>query len=204
MGLTVLDQRTGKKPKKSALLSRNILFFTVYIDGVIMLITGLTLGDRVAHTVVVRKKDLDLSRNPDEPEANAERINRYASDQKARALSKKRQTILCICILVVAALLFVGFLLLTVKTSLNAMKKTEEYKLAYDYVVESKKLDELGITADQLKFNSYSRKTYTNIDNEVQCDVEIRFRTSFLRQITVTLHDKGDGWYVCKECTEFE
>jgi len=204
MGLIVLDKRTGEAPKKSSLFLRGIFLFLVHAELVIMLITGLTLGDRMAHTIVVRKKDLDLTQKSISPETNTEMINRFASDEKARKRSNMKKSILWICIIVAAFILFVGFILISVNTMLNNTKETEEYKLAYSYVIESEKFDELGIAEEQLEFTSYSISSYPNGDKGTQRDARISFRISFGHEITVILHDEGDGWFVCRECTEFE
>lgn len=200
MGLTVLDKQTGEMPKKSALFVRNIFIFIIQIEIVIMLITGLTLGDRAAHTVVVRKKDLDLTRNVEIPEQNTETINRYASDLKERVKSNKKQTVRWIIILAIAVLIFSGVLLHTIKGMLNETTETEEYKLAYAYLVKSDELKRLGVEEDEIKFNSYSFWT----DDNSHKHAEIGFKTGFLREITVVLHDEGEGWYVCVECTGFD
>ena len=200
LGLTILDKQTGEAPKKSALFVRNLFLFIVHVDAVMMLVTGLTLGDRAAHTVVVRKKDLDLTKKVEFPEPNTERINQYASDQKDRIKSNKKQTVMWIILIVCAVLIFVGFLLHSINHTLQKATETEEYKLAYTYFVESEEFKKLGITEDQIKFNSYSLKT----DGNSHKHAEISFRISFSRKITVVLHDEGNGWYVCEKCTEFE
>ena len=196
LGLTVLDKRTGQVPKKSSLLSRNIFLLIFHIDAVVMFITGLTLGDRAAHTVVVRKKDLTSPDETDRPEQSVEMINQYAAKQKDRRKSSKKQIVMWICIIVSAIILFVGFLLCLINAILDDKKDSEEYKLAYSYVIESEKFKELGIDASDLKFNSYSLNTYTGKEEQPQRDVEIGFRASFWHEITVILHDDGNGWYV--------
>ena len=200
MGLTVIDKKTGDSPKKISLFSRNIFLFIVHIDVVIMLITGLTLGDRASHTVVVRKSDVDLSNNVDIPEQNVEIINQYASNQKAREKSNKKNIVTWICIIAIVLILFVGFLLTFINIMLNGLKETEEYKLAYSYVIESDKFAEFGIDEDQLKFASYSANSYPDGQREAQ----IVFNASARQRITVILHDEGEGWYVCRDCTRFE
>jgi hypothetical protein len=38
---------------------------------------------------------------------------------------------------------------------------------------------------------------------ETHSDATISFRVNLWREITVILHDEGDGWYVCEKCTGF-
>ncbi len=199
MGLMVLDKQTGDAPKKNALFIRNIFIFIIQVEAVIMLVTGLTLGDRAAHTVVVRKKDLDLTKRPEPDEQKTEMINQYASDQKELVKSNKKQTVLWIIIIVVAALIFVGLLLLSINNSLSEITQTEQYKLAYAYLVESDEFKKLGIDEDQIKFTSFSSQTDVNAHQHVKID----FRIDFFREMTVVLHNEGEGWYVCEECTPF-
>ena len=203
MGLTVLDKTTGKVPKKTVLFLRNIFLIIAHVEAIVMLITGLTLGDRAAHTVVVRKKDLDLSQNIDPVQQNTDMINQYASNQTARARSKKKQAILWISIIVAVLVLFVGFVLSIINASLNAMKNTEEYKIAYAYVIESDRVRELGIEEEQLKFTSFSKGTRL-VGEGTQRFAEFSFRVSRGHDLTVILHDEGNGWYVCEECTKFD
>ena len=204
LGLTVLDKKTGEAPKKSALFVRNLFFFLYQIDGVIMLVTGLTLGDRAAGTVVIRKKDLDLSREVDVPTPSVERINRYVTDEKERAKSNKRQAVMWICLAAVAAILFIGSLLIIILSSLNDTKDTEEYQLAYSYVIESEAWKKTGFETDKLKYTTYSLSSGTDSNGVTQRDAEIGFRINFWNTVTVILHDEGDGWYVCRDCTGFE
>ena len=59
LGLVVRDKNTNAKTTNQQKILRN-LFFSIYvIDGMILLITGETIGDRVAKTVVVPKNYID-------------------------------------------------------------------------------------------------------------------------------------------------
>ena len=87
---------------------------------------------------------------------------------------------------------------------LESTKSTEEYKIAYEYLIESDKFAEFGLTEDDLRFNSYNKSTTTNADGEKVTAAELGFRIGFTRSIYVICHDNGEGWYVCEECTKFE
>ena len=128
-------------------------------------------------------------------------INNYASVQTERAKRSKKQTAIWISIILIAFILFYIFTSIITHISLNSAKNTEEYQLAYSYLTESKTFDTLGISADEIKFNSYSR---TDKSEAGVSDAEISFRIGFMKKITVYLHDDGNGWYVCKECTAFD
>lgn len=74
--LIILDGKTGEKAKKWQCAIRN-LFFSIYvIDLIVMLITGRSIGDMLAHTIVVSKKSYDSNTDIDDSQkANA--INSY-------------------------------------------------------------------------------------------------------------------------------
>lgn len=76
MKLVILDGRTGEKASKSQCAVRNLFFFLYFFDLIFMLIKGQSIGDKVAHTIVVSKKSLENLKNMDNSEkANA--INTY-------------------------------------------------------------------------------------------------------------------------------
>lgn len=59
LGLVVRDKNTNEETTNQQKILRN-LFFSIYvIDGMILLITGETIGDRVAKTIVVPKNYID-------------------------------------------------------------------------------------------------------------------------------------------------
>ena len=64
LGLTILDRRTAGKTNWKQRISRNIfsVLFT-QIDAIIMLISGESIGDTLAHTAVVLKNDIDVFRS---------------------------------------------------------------------------------------------------------------------------------------------
>ena len=64
-----------------------------YVDIIMMLATGRSLGDRVAHTVVICKKDLNSDTNivtPSDMRDRIEKINSYTNNiPSAKARRKK-------------------------------------------------------------------------------------------------------------------
>ena len=203
MGLTVISKITGEAPKKSELVLRNIFVPIVQIEAIIMLATGLSLGDRVAHTVVVLKKDLDRI-HAEAPASNGvEQINSYAAIQKAKALSNKKMRVIWIILIAVAGALFIGILLTMISAQMNETKNTEEYKLAYHYLINSEAFEKADIPTDKVKFSSYSWRASASKDGTTRADATVTFQLGFWQKISVTLHDDGDGWYVCEDCTEF-
>lgn len=55
-GLTILDKDTLSTPKNRQMILKNIFLFIYPIDGVILLATGESLGNRITDTVVVYKE----------------------------------------------------------------------------------------------------------------------------------------------------
>ena len=88
--------------------------------------------------------------------------------------------------------------------ALESSKDTEEYRLGYEYLLESNKFAELGLSEDDIRFNSFRKNKTTNADGEKVTNVELGFNIGSGRSMYVTCHNKGAGWYVCTDCTEFE
>ncbi len=53
--LQVLDKNTYKPALKKQQIIRNLFFFIYFVDGIILLITKESIGDRIANTIVVKK-----------------------------------------------------------------------------------------------------------------------------------------------------
>lgn len=51
-GLCVVDCRTNLQASSSQRITRNLFFFLCFADGIILLVTGQSIGDRVANTAV--------------------------------------------------------------------------------------------------------------------------------------------------------
>ena len=204
MKLMILSKHTGEVPKKSQLLLRNIFsFFVIEIDALILLITGLSIGDRVAHTVVVSKKDVELRCKPQPPQQKVKEINQYTEQRTAQSAQNKKALIILFSVLGVAFVLFFGFVLLVTNIMLDNEKDSEEYQMAYTYLVESERFEELGLDEEDIKLVSCS--TYhTKQNGKEYHEAEFGFKVGFLRKFCVICHDEGDGWFVCTDCTEFQ
>lgn len=55
-GLITLDKNTMAEPKKRQLILKNIFLFIYPVEGLLLLATGETLGNRITDTVVVSKE----------------------------------------------------------------------------------------------------------------------------------------------------
>ena len=63
LGLRVVDITTHKKPPALKRILRCLFFIILPVDAITMFIEGRSLGDRVANTIVVSKKQINSSNN---------------------------------------------------------------------------------------------------------------------------------------------
>ena len=206
LGLTVLDIRTGEKSTVKQRLFRNILLPAYQADIIVMLISGRSLGDRMVKTVVVCKKDLQAGNEvvtPSDKREWIQKINAYPNSVPSPKARKKKKRIITFSI-IGGAVLFVCVFVFLLLISLNAAKDTEEYKIAYEYVIESQEFEKLGSNEDKLKFMQYSKQTVYGNDGQYKSTVCIGFYYGLFERFEVICHDNGDGWSVCTDCTEFD
>lgn len=190
-GLIILDKKTGCPARASKKIVRGLSLFFVTIDAIVLLICGRSVGDFLADTVVVLKKDT-LNREPAE----------IPNDTPKRNPKQSKKTAVIAVIAVVAFILFVSFIVFMINISLNEQKDTEEYKLAYEYLVESERFGELGIDESKIKLKEYSNYTYRDEGNKKR-DIEFGFSLGFGLRLTVVCHEENGEIYVCEECTKF-
>ncbi len=203
-GLVILDKQTGANAKPLKRLLRNLFLMACEADAIVMLISGFSIGDFVARTVVVPKKSTHHD-DTLERDISFQDINSYSPPPKKEKKKSKKKTILIISAIVLGAVLFVGALHTATAHSLEKQKQKEEYQLAYAYFVESQKFKDLGIDENDIRFTSYSIETTTDRHGNKETSAKISFRVPFLRQINVICHkDANDNWYVCSDCTGFQ
>ena len=171
---------------------RNLFLFIVHIDAIVMLASGTTIGDRAAHTVVVRKSSL----NNNDCAHQISEINQYSKPKKVTT----KKTVLTITAIVAVVLVILFSIILI---SLSSAKKTEEYKVAYNYLIESQMFEEAGVDESKIWFNQYSLTTYSNPKNDnVTQTAEIGFVVKG-KNVRVICHKQNNTWTVCDECTKF-
>ncbi len=193
MGLAVIDRQTGMQANAGKCALRNLFIFIVHIDAIFMLASGMTIGDRAAHTVVVRKSSL----NDNDCIHQISEMNQYSEPKKVT--TKKTLLIIVATIALVLIILFSIIWL-----SLSTAKKTEEYKVAYNYLIESQKFKEVGVDESKIWFNQYSRTTYSNPNgDDVTQTAEIGFIVKG-KTFRVICHKRNNIWSVCDECTKFK
>ena len=194
MGLIVLDKKTGQPASKMLKAVRGLSIFILTVDAIVLLICGRSVGDMIANTVVTRKKDLSI-----------DTVGEIPDDVPTRDSNKsKRNVIIVIVALACGFALLVTLILSILFTTLNAQKDTEEYALAYEYLVTSELFDEYGIDENNIKLREYSSHTQYDPHGNKTRDIEYGFSVSFGKRLWVICHEENDVVYVCRECTKFD
>lgn len=187
-GLYVYEKSSLKQASLRQCFLRNVFFFLYFIDGIILLITGQTIGDRVARTLVTSRQGL---------ESYTKEMQSITSAPKQKTIKK---VVLVIAIIIVSLSAFLGL----IQIILNSQKDTEEYKVAYSYFVKSDAFKELNVSESKIRFNQYS--LHTDMSNNSDCvsqTVKIGFIVNF-KSFKVVCHKENNIWQVCNECTLFE
>ncbi len=148
MGLVAADKTTGKKPSVGKLMLRGV-FFLMYIDGIILFVSGKSVGDRAAGTIVVPKKSLEKEFDQKSYTTKVEQINSYKAPK-----TKSAKFIVLTVIGIFLAFLLVLFVIINI--GLNAAKQTEEYDIAYNYLVNSEEFIESGSEPEDIRLTRYS------------------------------------------------
>ena len=187
-GLYIYDQKTLKQADNKQCILKNLFLFLCVFDAVLLLVTGKTLGDRLAGTVVTSEQDIEALSQETEHNAPA----------TAKAKAKRGLSVLAIIVACFLALFGLTQLIL------NQQKDTEEYKIAYRYFTESQAFEKLNVDESKIRFNKYSRNTTTSPkDNSVTQTAEIGFVVNS-KSFVVVCHKENDLWVICDECTSFK
>ena len=184
--LKILDRVSGKPASAKQRIIRSLFFFIAQIDAFILLATGASLGDRVAHTVVVPLSAL----KPEEPDAD--RINQYSAPKKSKKL-----WIIIPCVIVA----FVALLLGIVSYALGQIKSTEEYQNALLYLTESDAFQQSGASAEDIDLSGFSQSAKTSGGYTIET---LAYRFSVKGKTFLVVYHREDGlWKLCPDCTPF-
>lgn len=198
--LVVIDSATGKPATGGKLIVRDLFFMLMQIDLVVMLVSGKSIGDYAAKTVVVREGALDTEELPEADEIDVAALNNYVKRTK---LSKKNVRAL-VAIIVFAVIVFIAMIVGIVFGALNATKNTEQYAVAYEYLVSSESFNSQGADEDDIFFKSYRGTSYPNGTAEgYGSSAELSFRVRGTHYVIVC-HEYDGVWQVCEECTRFK
>ena len=194
-GLVILDKRSGEPLRGKELAIRNLFLIVLQFDAIIMLVSGYSIGDRCVNACVALKNSKGRSE-----ETTVERINSYSGRDK----SNKRNVIISIVAIFGAFILLFCLIAGIVFLVLNNLKKSEEYAVAYEYLVNSEAYLASNTAEEDIRFNTYSGHTSTNQNGEAVRTVEMGFILGGGKKLTVTVHKTDVGWEVCEECTLFK
>jgi hypothetical protein len=92
-----------------------------------------------------------------------------------------------------------------VQLFLNNKKDTEEYRMAYSYLIGSSAFQQMHAEESDIRLNQYALRTHTGTEDHFSSGqtVEITF-TVIYRSFTVICHKQDGHWVVCEYCTQFE
>lgn len=182
--LTVLDADTMSAPSTKQLVVKGLLLCLLPVDCLFFVFSKKSLSERASSTIVIHEQHL-----PQGDSANFE-------SKKQPITTKKR-----ILVAVAIALCFSLILILIVSAGLHAVKKQENYRIAYEYLVNSNAFLKTHADESQITLTSYSSKTSLGED-ETSTVVTFTFLVQ-RQQYQVICHRDNDGWYVCEDCTDF-
>lgn len=191
LGLIVVDKLTGTTASVGKRIAKNLFLPIVQVDAIVMLVTGRTVGDHVAHTVVIRKADNEAPL----PDDNIQNVNAYKAPKQ---LGSKKAVLLTIGIIILVIILFFGF----IQFILSMQKNKEECQLAYQYLTSSDAFQALDVDPSQIRLNQYSRHSSVSENGKPIIEVEVSYLVHG-RSFQIICHYEDDKWYVCDDCTHF-
>lgn len=126
--------------------------------------------------------------------------NSYTVEQKNNTDKKTVMIIITvIAAILVCVIAFIGFIQLI----LNAQKDTEEYKVAYNYLINSESFEKTGADESDIRLNQYSSKINSSIGSDsTSRTVEIGFIVN-MKSFVIVCHKEDGVWQVCNDCTKF-
>ena len=210
--LYVVDKKTLEPISAGRRFVRNIFFFLInWLEIILLLVTGETLGDRVAAACVLsagelerRRAELTMAEQGSEWEVVPTPPTVDAAVKPASAprkqISPKVLIPLIVGIVIVCMIAFVGL----IQISLHASRNTEQAQLAYDYVVSSDVFTKAELDPADLRMNEYSvNHSIKNGEKTSTAEITFTVRKDLFRKYSfyVTCHKENGTWTVCEECT---
>ncbi len=197
-GLIIIDKKTAAKAGKLQTVIHNMFAPLQVLDLIVLLFSGRTVGDYVAHTLVLRKKDLDkIPMDSDEKEI-VNQMENYVKDEYKRVFRDILFVIIsCLIIVILVVLQYYSS-----DTFCEILGETKQGKTAYEYLINSEDFKASSCSEDEIILVDYMYSTlYENgkFVDYVIITYQIRWW-----EMDVVCHENDDGWYVCPNCTDFE
>ena len=145
--------------------------------------------------------------NPPIPNQYYGMPNQYNVGQLQPPKKRSKKSIVLIVVLAVVLPLvaiggFIALIFGIVTGALNRVKDSEEYALAYSYLINSVAFDNLDVDESEIKFTGYEKTIKPGSSHGDR--VELTFFVDG-SSFTVVCHQENDGeWFVCDECTFFD
>lgn len=195
MKLVVIDRRTGENAKVLQRILRNVFLFLMQFDFIVLLVSGYSIGDRVAHTVVLPLNAVknNIVKNP------MDKINGYLIDTALHKRKIIKRVIIVVGVLIVTLAIVFGIVL----SVFSAQKDTVEYKLAYNYLINSDTFKQMNVAESKINFKRYHSTSRTAEDGSIVKTVRFGFQVQG-RSFDVVGHTEDGRWSVCEECTAFK
>lgn len=143
-GLRVYRRKTLEPAKPGLCGVRNLFVFFLPVELAVLLSTGETLGDRAAGTIVLSEKSLEQLRK--------DRERGTIGENKL----KRNHIALIAAVMLLEMAAFAGL----VQLGLQSKKSTEEYAVAYAYLLESESWQKLNAEESEIRLNRYHLSTY--------------------------------------------
>lgn len=188
--LRVVDVDTRAEPTAKQLIVKNLFLFMNLIDGLFLIFSGRSLGERATRTIVLHEQQLPCS----DPLTDSAQL----APQRKKSTPKKRFVVAVVTILCVSVSLALIFTL-----ALDAAKKQENYQIAYSYLVDSDAFAEMQADESQITLTGYSAETRIGNDGDSPSAVVTFTFVVRGQQYRVVCHKDGEMWYVCNDCTAF-
>ena len=184
MKLQVIDKHTGMPASKKQKALRGLSLLFISFDALFLLISGYSIGDRLGDTAVVRDT-FTLS-----PETVTIQ-NGYYVNESGKIVPEKtsKKTIVIVIVAIVAIIAAIAIIISVV---FNSVKKSEEYSIAYDYLVTSLYFDYFDLSENDVQLTGYSSTTYPRYGER---HVEFTFKIE-KRFVKVYCIQKDGSWSV--------
>ncbi len=129
----------------------------------------------------------------------------YNAGQLQEQKKKKKTVLIVVLLLLLPVIAIIGFVVLAFGIAfgvLDEVKDSEEYALAYSYLVNSETFDRLGVDESEIRFTGYEKTI--NGTSHGNNKVELSFDVDGYYLSVVCHQDDYDEWFICDECTQFD
>ena len=188
LGLVVLDKQSGERASRKQCLLLNLFFFISSIDAIVLLASGLSVGDRIADTVVTKKEEKTALCDKTEEEKR-DVVNAYKTPKNSK---KTKLTVIGLSI--AAFVIFAGVSIAAPFIGLNVIKTTPEYEAAYRFYVTSDYFSLLRVSEEEIRLCSFRISRSGNTGK-----AEFTFLAGGKTR-EVTCHYLDGEWVACPQC----